>query len=306
MDMRRLGTFCAVFEQGSFSRAGDILHMSQPTISSHIACLEKELGAVLFDRLSRKILPTQAGETLYTHAQDMMNARRKAEAEISMITNRVAGRLLLGGSTIPAYYILPQLMGRFYDKYPQVHLSLEVGDSTSIIEAVLSGDLEIGVVGARDDSTRLTYYEVARDELVLVAGMSTIQTSHMVHNLTLPDWPWIVRERGSGTRKAMAASLEKMHIPWQELNIKACVSTTQAVLSCIKSGLGVSMVSSLAAKDPLQRKEIVELPDQIYPAPRCFYAIVNSNREQYPATKAFLSHMGIDGHCTNSRSKRCR
>ncbi|MFO7801112.1 MAG: selenium metabolism-associated LysR family transcriptional regulator [Desulfovermiculus sp.] len=306
MDMRRLGTFCAVFEQGSFSRAGEILHMSQPTISSHIASLEKELGCALFDRLTRRILPTQAGHTLYTHAQVMMNARRKAEAEISMLNNCIAGRLFLGGSTIPAHYILPRIMGQFYVKHPQVQMRLEVGDSTSIIEAVLSGDVEIGVVGAREESFGLTYYEVARDELVLVAGFDNKKILSMVNNQPLQDWPWIVRESGSGTRKAMAESFENMQIPWEDLNIMACVSTTQAVLACIRSGLGVSMVSSLAAENPLQRKEITQLPDQVTPLHRRFYAIVNSQREQYPATKAFLSYMGIDGHCTHPKSRRDR
>ncbi len=297
MDIRRLETFCTVFEQRSFSKAGGLLYLAQPTISSHISSLEKELGTILFDRISRQVLPTQAAEMLYAHARTIIEVRNKATAELALLRGVVTGCLRLGGSTIPAHYILPQYMGAFQVRYPDVQLSLEVGDSRSIEDMVLAGYIDLGIIGGKEDIGQLKYFEVAQDELQIVCGGQDTR-------LGLPGrpgiadmerWPWLIREPGSGTRKTMYTFLQDLGIQVNTLRIKATLSSTQAVLACIRSGLGVSMVSSLAAAGPLQREEVRQV-QSVRPNPcRTFYAVVHAQRATFPATEAFLSQLGIQG-----------
>lgn len=293
MDIRRLETFCAVFEHLSFSKAGEYLYLAQPTISSHIASLEKELGTLLFDRFARQVLPTQAGHTLYGYAQVMIQARQNASAEISLLMNKVTGRLRLGGSSIPGHFILPQYMGSFGAKFPDVHLSLDIGDTQGIERMVQEGAIDVGVIGGREDIPHLAYYEIARDELLLLCSAHGFSEHQGNENLVpAAQWPWIIREPGSGTRKAMCSFLQSMGVVFDHMCIAASVSSTQAVLACIQAGLGISMVSSLAAHDPLSRKELKHVPVQGPNPRRAFYAVVHDQRAQFPATKAFLNELG--------------
>ncbi|MFP4048525.1 MAG: selenium metabolism-associated LysR family transcriptional regulator [Desulfovermiculus sp.] len=294
MDIRRLETFCAVFEHQSFSKAGECLYLAQPTISSHIASLEKELGTSLFDRFARQVVPTQAGQTLYRYAQEMIQARQNASAEISLLMNKVSGRIRLGGSSIPGHFILPRYMGLFCSKFPDVHVSLEIGDTQGIERMVQEGIIDVGVIGGREDILHLTYHEIARDELLLLCSSHSFWNHRGNENL-VPEahWPWIIREPGSGTRKAMFSFLQSIGIAFDHMNIRATVSSTQAVLACIQSGLGVSMVSSLAAREYLGRKEITQVPVRGPNPSRDFYAVVHDQRAQLPVTKAFLQELGF-------------
>ena len=293
MDIRRLETFCTVFEQRSFSKAGGLLYLAQPTISSHISSLEKELGTILFDRISRQVLPTQAAETLYEHARTIIEIRNKATAELALLRGVVTGCLRVGGSTIPAHYILPQYMSAFQVRYPDVQLSLEVGDTRSIEDMVLAGYIDLGIIGGKEDIEQLKYFEVAQDELLIISSGQSSSMAGMPDFQDMEKWPWIIREPGSGTRKAMYRFLQDLGVQVNAMRIKATLSSTQAVLACIRSGLGVSMVSSLAAAGPLQREEVRQV-QFARPNPfRKFYAVVHAQKAKFPATEAFLSQLGI-------------
>ncbi len=294
MDIHRLCTFCAVFEQQSFSKAGIVLHLAQPTISAHISDLEKELDVALFDRFPRRIIPTQAAEILYAHAQTMIQAREKAAAEIALISGAVNGSLRLGGSTIPAHYILPQQMSYFQRLYPQVEITLEIDDSLSIEQRIQEGSLDIGIIGGRENVDYLTYQVITEDELWLLAPPGACFWPKKKGNLPEAGWPWIVREPGSGTRKAMQSYLQTLGISWDSLTIRATVSSTQAVMACIQAGMGVSMVSSLAAQGPVLRNEVQRLAVGGCRHSRAFYAVVHSRRTLLPAARAFVRHMTRD------------
>jgi DNA-binding transcriptional LysR family regulator len=302
MDIHRLCTFCAVFEQQSFSKAGMVMHLAQPTISAHISDLEKELNVALFDRFPRRIIPTQAAEILYAHAQTMIQAREKAAAEIAFLSGAVNGNLRLGGSTIPAHYILPQQMSYFLRKYPQVDIILEIDDSQSIEKRIQEGSLDIGIIGGRENVEYLTYQVVAEDELWLLAPPGDFFLSPKKRILPEAGWPWIVREPGSGTRKAMQSYLQTLGISWDSLTIRATVSSTQAVMACIQAGLGVSMVSSLAAQGPVYRKEVQRLAVGECSHSRSFYAAIHSRRTLLPAARTFVRHMTRDQEIQSNSS----
>ena len=133
MDLWQLHIFCRVVESRSFSRAARAVHLSQPTISSHIKHLEEHFGTRLIDRMGKEAAPTRAGELLYDYAVRLLAIRDEAESAVKASENLIRGRLKVGGSTITGVYILPRLLGDFIRQYPEVTLSVSVSGTEKVI-----------------------------------------------------------------------------------------------------------------------------------------------------------------------------
>src|SRR5437899_2827959 len=149
MDLRRLEIFAKVAELGSFSRAAEALFLTQPTISEHIRALEDELSVQLLDRLGRGATTTRAGDLMLGYARRMLALSREARQALDQFQGRLSGQLVVGGSTIPGEYLLPALIGQFKAKYPDISISLLIGDSRQVTTWVEDARAEVAVVGAR-------------------------------------------------------------------------------------------------------------------------------------------------------------
>lgn len=297
MDFRRLEAFCKVYELKSFSKAGDALFLSQPTISAHIATLEKDMTVRLFDRMGRVIMPTAAAEVLYQHAIAAFTSIETARAEIRLLQEHVAGPLALGGSTIPAHWLLPGVLAAFVNRYPDVRLQVHVGDSQEISGMVAAGKLMLGVVGASDDSSDLIYTPILQDELVIIASPKDFSSlgGNSAGSMPLEDvlkLGWVMRETGSGTRKAFEAGLAKRKFDSRDLRVSIVVESTQAVLQCVKAGLGISITSRLAAAEDIARGNLVVLGCPELEMPRDFYSVHQRKRYMFPAVRYFLEFLG--------------
>ncbi len=292
MDFRKLEAFCKVYELKSFSKAGLELQLSQPTISAHVANLEEELGVPLFDRLGRTVLATQAGEVLYRGAKQVFQQVGRINSEIGLLRDMVVGDLLLGGSTIPANYILPTLLKTFLSMYPSLRVHMTIGDTDSIIRQVGQGRLELGIVGSQPEQQGIASYPLHRDELVMVCAPELCQGYPEPKSLRdLRAWPWILRERGSGTRRFLETMLKGAAIPISDLKVSLWVESTEAAIQCVRSGLGVSVVSKLAAQPYLDRGELICLDVITQKLERSFYLIQRQGRELLPAASLFIEHV---------------
>jgi len=294
MDIRRLQAFCQVYILRSFSKAGEALQLSQPTISAHVLALEDEIGMPLFDRLGRAILPTQAGEVLFTHAQAVFDELEQARVALLALTDRVAGELAIGGSTIPAHYIIPKLAARFHAAFPEVRLRLEVGDTQEITEQVLDGRVLVGLVGGPTPLPELECRPFLDDALELVAPRAL-----PVPDLTGNDWrerllslPWIMREPGSGTQRALVRAGDEAACPLRSIVPVLTVHSSLAALECVDAGLGVAVVSHLAARAYLDRGTVARLATPHLPMRRQFYTVHHARRGESPALAAFLEACG--------------
>src|SRR5688500_13254794 len=148
VDLRQIEIFYYVAKYLSFSKAAEALLLTQPTISGHIKTLEESLALVLFDRLGREVTLTHAGEMLYNYAKRLLAVKTAAVQALQELRGGVSGELLIGGSSIPVQYVLPPLLGHFKRQYPDITVCLSITDTMDIIERILRGDLELGVVGA--------------------------------------------------------------------------------------------------------------------------------------------------------------
>ncbi|MEW6079529.1 MAG: selenium metabolism-associated LysR family transcriptional regulator [Thermodesulfobacteriota bacterium] len=288
MDLWRLKVFRAVVEQGSFSKAARSIHLSQPTVSSHIKDMETHYGCRLLDRFEKKVAPTRAGEVLYQYAGRLLAMHDEAEAALAASQGVVRGELAVGGSTIPAGYLLPEVIGRFIRQYPDVRVCLKTGDTAQIIGDILSGSLELGVVGARSPDKRLIQRKIMDDELRVIiasdhqwAGRRRINMDELVRE------PFIIRERGSGTLMAIEAKLAESGLSSRGLNIVAELSSTEAVIQGVRHHIGISIVSLLAVREAEAAGMLKSLAVSGLTLTRQFYSIRRKGRTESPAGAAF-------------------
>ena len=296
MDLRRLEVFCKVVEFRSFSKAAKALLLSQPTVSEHIRTLEIAVGETLLDRLGREVLPTQAGQILYRYAYRILRLREEALQAMARYSGDLSGRLILGASTIPGTYVLPRIIGSFKDLHSSIQLTLKILSTGEIVEAVLKGDLEVGLVGSQWKDRRLRSEEIFSDELVL-----TVYPEHPWHARDevgmeeLYGEHFILRERGSGTRMVMSQILEAHGFDFSRLFVVAEMATTQAIRQSIKARIGISILSRQAVEEDLQRSSLVAVPIRDIQFHRPFFLIQREGRQQSPLCEAFIEHVRLRG-----------
>lgn len=287
MDFRKLQAFCKVYELRSFSKAGKDLFLSQPTISAHVQGLEEELGLLLFDRIGRSVMPTGAADILYKTGVDVFRQLDIARSEIDLLQDRVAGEILIGASTIPAHWVLPTLFAKFSVQYPDVSFSLHVQGTTDIVDRVAEGELDVGMVGAKTNRHGLISVPMLEDEVVAVAMPGFAENAGLTDK-PLKEWPWILRERSSGTRKVFEAALEAAGHRIGHTSVSVRLDSTQGVLSFARAGLGVGILSRLAAATDLDSKSLVILDLGIPPIKRHLNLIYLEGRSLPPAVQAFI------------------
>jgi DNA-binding transcriptional LysR family regulator len=147
MTFRQFEVFLAVAGERSFSRAAKKIHSSQPTLSEHVAELERELGKKLFFRRSREVTLTEAGRVFEEYAGRVVSAVEGARQAIAELDGLSHGSLLIGASTTPGLYVMPEIIAAFRARYPRIELKLQIANSQIIEERVKERELDLGIVG---------------------------------------------------------------------------------------------------------------------------------------------------------------
>ncbi|MBW1926908.1 MAG: LysR family transcriptional regulator [Deltaproteobacteria bacterium] len=299
MEIRQLQVFLAVWENRSFSRAAHEVHLTQPTVSGHIQVLEENLGVRLFDRSGREVTPTKAGELLYPFVRQILRLNLQAEREIAKFLGQEKGSLDLGGSNIPGQYILPGLIGRFKAGRPNIRVMLRISDTAAIAAAVASGELEMGMVGAVVREKGLSFEPCFHDEMVLI-----VPQGHRLADCgkasidDLASEPFVLREKGSGTRLATERALQAAgNLQLSDLQIVAEMGSTEAIRQAVRAGLGCSVVSRLAVRDDLEYGLLHAPVLEGVQLSRKFYLIWHNQRSLSPLALAFRNFLLPD--CTS-------
>lgn len=286
-----------MYKSGSFTKASEILSTSQPTISEQIKTLENNLGCKLFDRLGRTIKPTSKAELLFPKALDVLEKINQLEEEIATEDQCISGELILGASTIPGAYILPRLATVFKKSHPEISFEIRIADSEEIIDSVLNHDLLIGIVGSKTASAKLQFSPLTGDELVLAAaGNDNLSTNiSMKKLLTLP---FLLREKGSGTRKSMEEFGAQTGFETELLNTVAVLGSNAAIKEAIKANLGVSILSRISISDELESGKIREAKVKGLTMKRMFYAVTLKKRSLPTCYRVFLERLlDMDNKC---------
>ena len=289
MDLWRLHIFCKVVERASFSKAADAVYLSQPTVSSHIKDLENHFQCKLIDRLGREVAPTKAGELLYRYAKKMIVLKDEMEKAIAEFQGVIKGELVLGGSTIPSCYIVPPLMGRFKQQYPDVSITLIEKDTAGVIQDTMAGEVELGIVGAKAQDPRLQQRKILDEEMVVVVHRSHKWSKKKSVTLEqLVREPFVLREPGSGTRKSVEQALDKSGKWLSEQNVVAEMGSTEAIRQAVKAGLGISILSEYAVGEDVAAGLLSTIRIEGVSLQRSFFLVTHKHRTLSPLCQAFI------------------
>jgi DNA-binding transcriptional LysR family regulator len=153
------------------------------------------------------------------------------------------GTVIIGASTIPGIYILPHVLNIFREQYSGIQIKLIVADSKDIMDKMEQGQIDVGFVGAKDNSKKLEFRKLFEDTIVIIAPRD-YPSSITLNNLK--KYPFIMREQGSGTRNFFSSALKKAGInPMTDLQVVAELTDTEAIKEAVRSGMGISCISNI-------------------------------------------------------------
>lgn len=259
LNLNALRVFVAVVEAKGFTRAATRLNLSQPAVSKAVLSLEQQLETPLLERGGRTVKLTDAGAALHERALELFAVERTAEEELRARRGLETGVLRIGASTTIATYLLPAFLGEFQSLHPGIVLEVLSANTRDVLRSLRRRRLDVALVEGPVDDRGISVEPWRRDDLALIASpdaplIRDHGTSVSVQQLA--DCPFIVRERGSGTRE-VAESVLAAHgvtmVPTLTLD------STEAVKQAVASGLGLAVISRAAAADQLALGRVVEV-----------------------------------------------
>ncbi len=293
MDFKQLETFIEIAKHKSFSKAAKELFLTQPTITTHIQNLEKDLGTILINRNNKNISLTEPGEILYSHALEILNSRKKALFSLKEYEGKIEGIIDITSSSIPETYILPDILKSFINNFPDVKFTITHHDSHDAIDEILNEKVNFGFVGSKIPNSQIQYIDLMKDELVLIApyDYNIICDDSYVSIFSLKNENFIMRKEGSGTRKVIVNELKKNDLPLDHFNILAHVESNEATKEMVKKGMGLSIVSNKSIVDDISSKSLKAYKIKELDLQRKFYFIYSRKRINTPLEEKFIDHI---------------
>ncbi|HEY8908951.1 MAG TPA: selenium metabolism-associated LysR family transcriptional regulator [Desulfosporosinus sp.] len=276
LDLMRL--FTQVVEEQSFTVVARKLGISQPAVSNQMRALEDKLGVKLLYRKGKGFALTPEGETVHRHALHILDEWSELMREIGGSEKPMNGKVHIGASHIPGEYLLPSYLASFRTLYPEIKFKLSIGDSLDMAEKVLAHEVDFAVVGAIFDTEKLTSEYWLRDELgFVIAKEHPMSSSQSIEISTLKEYPMIIRETGSGHRRAFEEALTKRGLDLNDFDVALEVGSTEAVKNAVRSGLGYSFLSTHALNSG-EKQGLVQMSVKDFNIERGFYLLTRRNK----------------------------
>ena len=247
--LRQLEVFLAVARTGSVSRAGEELGLSQSATSSSLADLERQFDLQLFDRMGKRLRLSARGTGLRAQAEAVLELARDLERGLE--SRAVEHRLRVGATLTIGNYVAVPLVARFMREHPAIGLTLEVANTEQISRQVANFELDVGLVEGEVDHPDLVTTPWRDDQLVVFCGAGhPLARKRALTDQDLLSAPWIVRERGSGTRQAFDRAMRGLA---PQLRVALTLGQTEAIKRAVEAGLGLGCVSRIALEDAFER-----------------------------------------------------
>ncbi|MGI6120004.1 MAG: selenium metabolism-associated LysR family transcriptional regulator [Desulfosporosinus sp.] len=289
LDLLRL--FSQVVEEQSFTVVARKLGISQPAVSNQMRALEEKLGVKLLYRKGKGFALTPEGETVHRHALNLLDEWTELMREIGGSERVMNGIVQIGASHIPGEYLLPIYMASFRKLYPEIKFKLSIGDSLEMAEKVLTHEVDFAVVGAVFDTEKLTSEYWLKDELGFVVSSDHIFCSAQnIEINTLKENPLIIRESGSGHRRAFEEALVKRGYDLNDFNIALEVGSTEAVKKAVDSGIGYSFLSKHALESG-EEHGLVWINVEDFYMERGFYLLTRRNKRLTSIADEFYRYL---------------
>lgn len=248
MEFNQVKIFVAVAQNKSFSKAADMLFISQPSVTSNVQKLENELGVRLFNRKSKNISLTEGGILFYRYAVELVNIYAQAQYSLDRYKKDIEGILEIYASTIPEQYLLPYIVKAFKKEYPLVLFSIRHKDSREVLDEILSGRINFGFVGAKCTSEVLEYIDFYDDKLVLITSPQKEFNTQTVSIERLKGEDILLREEGSGTRLLFENALKEKNLDMTMFGSQTINDSLEVIKRMVSLDLGIGLVSEIAVK----------------------------------------------------------
>ena len=290
MNLKQLEAFVQVAEGGSFSKAAKDLYLTQPTISAHVSSLEKELNVRLFIRNTKEVNLSEDGKDLYKYAKQMVEMERKIEERFGKKEEEDRQCITIAASTVPAQYLLPKILLKFRERYPDEQLKIMETDSSEVITQVVDQVVEIGFTGTVLEKKHCKYIPFYKDELAVI----TPDTEKYRKLKETGGIEWlkkeqvILREEGSGTRKEAEKQLRTAGIDMASLNIIASIGNQETIKKSVKQGMGITILSRLAAEDEEEEGSLITFPIPKADEGRDINLVYNKNYQLSHSAERFI------------------
>jgi DNA-binding transcriptional LysR family regulator len=242
-----LETFVEAAERGTFTAAARQLGLTQAAVSQRIHQLETAVGTAVFRRDPGRVTLTDAGQELYAYARRIQDLTAEAWAAVTGRAGEARGELVLAASSVPGEHLLPPTLAAFRRRHPRVEVRVSVTDTEDVLRQVERGDAHLGLVGGQGGGSQLEFRRFACDELVLVVPKGhPWWRKRQVTVADLLTQPLIQRERGSGSRRCLERSLDRLGVPLSSLNVVLELGSTEAIKEAVLRRVGVAVLSRRA------------------------------------------------------------
>lgn len=260
INLEALRVFLSVTENGSFSEAGRVLHITQSAVSQTIRGLENHLNAPLFLRKGRYAELTEAGRVFLPLAQELLSSALRMQQTMLSMQQEVIGDMSVGCSTAAGKYVLPGLISRFRKIYPQVRVNVVIASREDLISKVLSGEIAMAVSSRQVEHLCMEQQEFFCDDVILIVPSGhRWEQYRRIYPDDILDEPLVMREETAGTREVLLQNLHMHDISIDMLNVSMTLGNTEAIEIAVEEGLGVAFVSRLAAERGIKLGRVVEV-----------------------------------------------
>lgn len=256
MTLEQLRIFLAVAEQLHFTRAAEMLYITQPAVSAAIQTLETEYSVKLFHRIGRRIEITHAGQLLQIEAQKILEQVAFAERQLRELNNLQRGELKIGCSLTIGNYWLPDKISRFKQQHPGIHVHCILGNAEEITEGTALGRFDLGLVTGEVKLTlqeHLQQEAVGQERLQIVVGQGHSWFEQPKISIEqLPTSAWVIREAGSGAQQVFEQALHAWGVELSQLPISLVLSTSEMVKAVVEQGVGAAALPELMIEKELK------------------------------------------------------
>jgi len=254
-----LKVFYTVAKYNSFTKASDILFMTQPAVTFQIKKLEDEFQTRLFRRVHNQIFLTEAGEILFKYSSRILENYEQAKEEILQTTEDLKGEIRIGAASLLGKYYLPKILGLFKQKHPEVTIMMNMGDSATIINSMKEQIFDLSIVSEPVSLKHFIIEPYFTDEIVIIvkkdhpwAKRECLELEEILRE------PCVLREQGSGTREVFKRFLQDVGVSINRINTVLTLGSAEAVKSAIESGIGYGIISEIAVKNEIESQFLVK------------------------------------------------
>ncbi len=283
--LRQLEIFVAISRTESVSRAAEALSLSQSATSTALSELERQFDLQLFDRVGKSLRINETGRQLLPRAVELLD--RAHEIEALLQGHAGFGYMKIGATLTVGNYLATLLVARFLQEHPESRIQLQVHNTSTIVQQIVNHELDLGLIEGDTHHPDIEVQPWIADELVVfsapdhpLAKVSNISVEQLLQE------PWILREKGSGTRETFDRALRNNH---SKLNIRLELEHTEAIKRAVESGLGIGCISRLALKEAFRRGSLVPLATPDLNLGRYFYFLWHKQKYQTTGMREFIA-----------------